>query len=326
MKEMNPYLQMFYDTMKPNLTTPLASFVSCTISDIDEFEAYYGKPITDMNMELFHHIIEGWFHSSYRKTENRKLKYTAEYLRWYDKNIGKVCDLQDKVQLLENTKEYYDYQKSHYWGLFLKKFDELYKVANMSYVDKVPESIRNSITADVVVVAMIICYSSGLWIKSVNIKSADISSDYSEFIYDGTTYKICDEGVPYLKLYCQQHSVLTNGNKPLYKNVSEYLMKYLVKQSEVEAKLNKIYPSNYLNHKLQILNERYHSIYPDLGRNIKFTPESLYLSGYLNKALSVLPPDANFNDWRGYIFKNPIKNYSVSEIITLKDIYLSQTI
>lgn len=59
MKEMNPYLQMFYDTMKPNLTTPLASFVSCTISDIDEFEAYYGKPITDMNMELFNHIIEG---------------------------------------------------------------------------------------------------------------------------------------------------------------------------------------------------------------------------------------------------------------------------
>ena len=287
---MNPYLQMFYDTMKPNLTKAFASIVSCVMLNIDEFESYYGKTIADMDIESFNHIKEGWFHTAHRKNENRK--YTAEYLHWYDINIGKVCDLQDKVHLLENTKEYYDYQKSHYWGLFLKNFDELYKVANMSYIDKVPEEVRNSITADVVVVAMIICYSSGLWIKSVNVKTADISSDCREFNYEGTTYKVCDKGVPYLKLYCQQDYVITNGNKPLYKNDSEYLMKYLVKQSEVKAKLNKVYPSNYLNHKLQILNDRYHSIYPDLGRNIKFTPESLYLSGYLNKALSVLPPDA----------------------------------
>lgn len=326
MKEMNPYLQMFYDTMKPNLTKAFASIVSCVMLNIDEFESYYGKTIADMDIESFNHIKEGWFHTAHRKNENRKLKYTAEYLHWYDINIGKVCDLQDKVHLLENTKEYYDYQKSHYWGLFLKNFDELYKVANMSYIDKVPEEVRNSITADVVVVAMIICYSSGLWIKSVNVKTADISSDCREFNYEGTTYKVCDKGVPYLKLYCQQDYVITNGNKPLYKNDSEYLMKYLVKQSEVKAKLNKVYPSNYLNHKLQILNDRYHSIYPDIGRNIKFTPESIYLSGYLNKALSVLSPDANFNDWRGYLFKNPIKNHSVSEIMTLKDLYLNQNI
>lgn len=326
MAEINPYLKMFFEVVKPNLTNTIASFVSCTISDIDEFEAYYGKPITDMDMELFNHIKEGWFHSSYRKTENRKLRYTVEYLLWYDKNIGGVCDLQDKIHLLGDTKTYYEYQKSHYWGLFLKNFDGLYNIANMSYVDKVPEDIRNSITADVVAVAMIICYSSGLWTKSVNIRTADISNDYKEFTYEGITYKVCDKGVSYLKLYCQQDSVITNGNKPLYKNDSEYLMKYLVKQGEVEAKLNKIYPSNYLNHKLQILNDRYHSIYPDIGRNIKFTPESIYLSGYLNKALSVLSPDANFNDWRGYLFKNPIKNHSVSEIMTLKDLYLNQNI
>lgn len=317
---------MFYDAAKPNISSTFAPFVSCTISDIDDFESYYGETIAEMDMKMFDHIKEGWFHSAYRKNENRKLRYTVEYLIWYDKNIGSVCDLQEKIHLLGNTKAYYEYQKSHYWGLFLKNFDELYNMANMSYVDKVPESIRNSITADVVVVAMIICYSSGLWTKSVNIKSTDISSDYKEFTYEGTTYKICDEGISYLKLYCQQDSVITNGNKPLYKNDSEYLMKYLVKQSEVEDKFGKIYPSNYLNHKLQILNERYHSIYPDLGRNVKFTPESLYLSGYLNKALSVLPPDANFNDWRKYIFKNPVKNYSVSDIITLKGLYLNQNI
>ena len=137
MKEMNPYLQMFYDTMKPNLTKAFASIVSCVMLNIDEFESYYGKTIADMDIESFNHIKEGWFHTAHRKNENRKLKYTAEYLHWYDINIGKVCDLQDKVHLLENTKEYYDYQKSHYWGLFLKmqichiliKFQKRYETA-----------------------------------------------------------------------------------------------------------------------------------------------------------------------------------------------------
>ena len=326
MKEMNPYLQMFYDTMKPNLTKAFASIVSCTVSDIDEFEAHYIETITDMDFELFEHIKEGWFHTIHRKNESRKLRYTIEYLLWYNNNIGAVRDLQDKVCLLENTKEYFEYQDSHYWGLFLKNFDELYNVANRSYVEKVPENIRNSITADVLVVGMIICYSSGLWSKSVDIKMADVSNDYTKFSYEGKTYKVCDDGVPYLKLYCQQDSVITNGNKPLYKNDGEYLMKYLVKQGQVEEKYNKVYQPNYLNNKLRLLNNEYHSMYPDLFRNVKFTPDSIYLSGYLNKALSILPINADLNDWRKYVNENPISNHSISEIITLKDIYLSQTI
>lgn len=328
-------LTAFYNLNAKNLTTAYKKILSSTLSTIGDFESLYKTTVADMTIDQFRHIQEGWFHMSEVKNENRRLRCALEYLLWYSQNIGDVKDLDEKIDFFNDTDSYYKYQNSHYWGLFLKDFDTLYSVANQSYVEKVPESRRSTITADLIVVAMILCYSSGLWLETVNIKESDFSSDFSKFVYNGKTYDIDDRGIEYLKIYNQQKNIIANGNKTYMKSDSEYFIKYVLPESKVNEKSGQKYNNVYYCTKLLRLSNQYHKMYPHMNPNINFTDESINMSGYFYRACQNIEKNQSFSPnnpkeydmaWEKYILAHPFMKYSIPQMMAYRDIYLSQTI
>ena len=331
----NYSLTVFYNLNSGSLSTAYKKILSSTLTTIGNFETLYKTTIADMTIDQFSRIKEGWFHMSEIKNENRRLRYLAEYIIWYSENINTVKDFDEKISFLNDTSSYFEFQKNHYWGLFLKDFDTLFSIANQSYIDKVPESQRNSITADLIVVAMILCYSSGLWLETTDIKETDFNSDFSKFVYKGNSYDIDERGIDYLKIYSQQKKIIANGNKNYVKSDSEYFIKYILPLSKVDEKIGQKYNSEYYCVKLLRLNNLYHKMYPDLNPNINFTDESIKMSGYFYRAChdieeiqSISRSDSKkYNlDWERYILANPFMKYSVPQMMIYRDIYLSQTI
>ena len=269
------------------------------------------------------------------KNETRRLRCALEYLVWYSENIGNVKDFDEKIAFFNDTDSYYKYQNTHYCGLFLKDFDALYSIANQSYIEKVPEQKRNSITADLIVVAMILCYSTGLWLETVNIKETDFNSDFSKLFYNGKSYDIDDRGTDYLKTYSEQKSIIANGNKLYLKSDSDYYIKYVLPESKVDEKIGQKYNNEYYCVKLLRLNNLYHKTYPNINPNLNFTEESINMSGYFYRASqnieifqSISP--SNFKEyniaWEKYILAHPFMKYKVPQMMIYRDQYLSQTI
>lgn len=319
MRYYNKDLSLFFEQAKEGLTSIRQSILSSALSDINEFENYYGKDIVDMNYETFIHIREGWFSADYRKNETRKLTYAYEFLMWYNTNIRNVVDFDKKIELINNLDDYYKYRRSHYLGIFVKDFNRIFSISNEKYIT----STTGEMTADTMVAAMVICYSSGIFQKAVNIKTADFSSDFTEFKYDGVKYPIY-EGSEYLKLYSEQEKITTIQNRTLYKTQSQYFLKYHVVKSQIGNKDNIVFNYNTLNAKLRMLNIEYHERFKHIPPTVKFSDQSIALSGYYSNAFKELSVESSDSKWREYIFNHPFKDIDTPHIIIYKDTYLNQ--
>lgn len=319
MRYYNKDLSLFFEQAKEGLTSIRQSILSSALSDINEFENYYGKDIVDMNYETFIHIREGWFSADYRKNETRKLTYAYEFLMWYNTNIRNVVDFDKKIELINNLDDYYKYRRSHYLGIFVKDFNRIFSISNEKYIT----STTGEMTADTMVAAMVICYSSGIFQKAVNIKTADFSSDFTEFKYDGVKYPIY-EGSEYLKLYSEQEKITTIQNRTLYKTQSQYFLKYHVVKSQIGSKDNIVFNYNTLNAKLRMLNIEYHERFKHIPPTVKFSDQSIALSGYYSNAFKELSVESSDSKWREYIFNHPFKDIDTPHIIIYKDTYLNQ--
>ena len=319
MRYYNQDLTLFFEQAKENLTSARQSILSSALSDINEFENYYGKDIVDMNYEMFVRIREGWFSTDCRKNETRKLTYAYEFLMWYNTNIRDVIDFDKKIEFINNLDDYYKYRYSHYLGMFVKDFDHIFSIVNEKYIT----STNGEMTADTMVAAMVICYSTGIFQKAVNIKMTDFSSDFTELKYDGTDYPIY-EGSEYLKLYSEQEKIATAQNRVLYKTQSPYFLKYLVAESQIGSKDYEIFNYNTLNAKLRMLNIEYHERFKNIPPTVKFSDQSIALSGYYSIAFKELSTDSPDSKWREYIFNHPFKGIDTPHIILYKDTYLNQ--
>lgn len=319
MKYYNQDLTSFFEQAKEGLTSIRQSILSSSLSDINEFENSYGKDIVDMDYDMFIHIREGWFSADYRKNETRKLSYAYEYLAWYKTNVRDVIDFDKKIELLKNLDDYYKYRRSHYLGIFIKDFSRIFSIANEKYIT----STTGGMTADTMVAAMVICYSSGIFQKAVNIKTTDFSSDFTEFKYNGISYQIY-EGAEYLKLYNKQGKIATVQNRIFYKTKSQYFLKYHVGKSQIGSKDDEVFNYNTLNAKLRLLNIDYHERFKNIPPTVKFSDQSIALSGYYSTAFKELSADSTDSKWREYIFKHPFQKLDTPQIITYKDTYLNQ--
>lgn len=319
MKYYNKDLSMFFDQAKVGLTDVRQSILSSALSDVNEFENYYGKDIVNMDYDMFIHIREGWFSADYRKNETRKITYAYEFLMWYKTNIRDVVDFDKKIELLNNLDDYYKYRRSHYLGIFVKDFNRIFSIANEKYMT----SVIGGMTADTMVAAMIICFSSGIFQKAVNIKTTDFSSDFTEFKYNGSDYPIY-EGSEYLKLYSEQENITTVQNRVLYKTHSQYFLKYHVVKTQIGSKDDTVFNYNTLNAKLRLLNIDYHERFKIIPPTVKFSDQSIALSGYYSMAFKKLSPESSDSEWREYIFNHPFNIVDTPQIILYKDTYLNQ--
>lgn len=66
----NSSLSAFYDINAVNLSTAYKKILSSTLTTIGSFEEFYKTTITDMTIDQFKHVQEGWFHMSEVKKRN----------------------------------------------------------------------------------------------------------------------------------------------------------------------------------------------------------------------------------------------------------------
>ena len=319
MKLFNPYLIEYKSLFDNDITlSPFQkSVINGTVSDIDKFENAEGKSIVDMDMTQFEKIREGWLRAQTDKPIRRKLLCISKYLEWYQNSNGNVVDYEKKQDFLNNMNEYRAYRENNYLGIFIKDFNILFDLGDIYKKIGV-----NDLTADPCVVSCIFCYSSGILNDSGLIKSSDVASDYSSFVYNGKEYEIFKDAREYLRLYDTQKLVITNDNKEYYKSNSDYFIKLITYKNHAGEKDGKPYTKTSIINRLKAISNDYNQKYKCI--NLNYTCESIYMSSYFEKAsheMSFLDSDLK---WREYFYAHPVKGYDLFKIIELKNAYYKQ--
>lgn len=322
MKYFNPYLNEYKALIDSDeqLTKTQKYTIGGTLNNIDEFENSIGKSIMDMTLSEFEKIREGWFQVQTARTERRKILCLIKYMEWYNQNKGVIVDFKEKITFLNKTSEYKEYRDSNYMGIFVKDFDALFSLST-TYKYALNRDIDEPVS-DPGIVSIVFCYNSGLLLETGLIKSKDVAGDYSSFIYDGKEYEIPIQARNYLKLYDEQKIVVAQSNQKYYKSESEYFIKMGAHQRQLDGLLGKPCSHSVILNRIRLLNSEFCQKYS--FPNMSYTKESIFLSGYFDKAIKEIELDDSDLKWREYFIKHKFRNKDNLQMLNFKNAYAKQ--
>ena len=322
MKYFNPYLNEYKALIDSDeqLTKGQKYTIGGTLNSVDEFENSIGKSIMDMTIQEFEKIREGWFQVQTARTERRKILCLIQYMEWYHYNKKGIVDFEEKKTFLNNTSEYKEYRNSNYMGIFVKDFDVLFKLSS-TYKYALNRDTDEPVS-DPGIISIIFCYNSGLLLETGLIKSKDVANDYSSFVYEGKEYEIPIQARNYLKLYDEQKVIVAQSNQKYYKSESEYFIKMGAHQRQLNGLLGKPCSHSVILNRMKLLSNEYCKRY-NLP-NMSYTKESIFLSGYFDKAVKEIDLSDSDLKWREYFTNHKFENKDNIQMINFKNAYAKQ--